>query len=596
MPEQLGRENIAGASIVVVKDGKILFARGYGYADVVKRVPVVADQTLFRPVSISKLFTWTSVMQLVEQGKLDLDRDVNDYLDFKIPATYPKPITLRNIMTHTPGFEETIKELFVGDAKDLTPLRHYLEANLPKRIYPPGATPAYSNYATTLAGYIVQRVSGEPYESYVEEHILKPLGMNSTTFRQPLPDALKTRMSNGYNVASEEPRHFEFVEGAPAGACSTTATDMAHFMIAHLQYGQYEGAQILRPETAKLMQSSQFSNLPDMNAMALGFYEETRNGHRIIGHGGDTDYFHSDLHLVPDQNLGFFVSYNSAGKGEISPRTALWHQILDRYLPYTPPAAPDVATAAQDANAVAGRYLVSRRSETTILKAFNVLGQSKVFVNADGTISVSDEKDLNGEPKEFKEIAPFMFREPYGQDRVAFRREADGRFTLVNDFPPFVYQRALLLQSSVFNIPLLIGCTSVMVLALLIWPISALTRRHYGRKIDLERRDRHLRILVRVGCIFDLLLLAGYAIFFSMAEKDISVVSPSHDPWLRLIQFAGWLGFLGAVLAVYNAVRAWKAPTRWIWSKLVETAIAFACVGFIWFAYNWSLLHWSLKY
>jgi len=192
------------------------------------------------------------VMQLVEQGKLDLDRDVNDYLDFKIPATYPKPITLRNIMTHTPGFEETIKELFVGDAKDLTPLRHYLEANLPKRIYPPGATPAYSNYATTLAGYIVQRVSGEPYESYVEEHILKPLGMNSTTFRQPLPDALKTRMSNGYNVASEEPRHFEFVEGAPAGACSTTATDMAHFMIAHLQYGQYEGAQILRPETPSL--------------------------------------------------------------------------------------------------------------------------------------------------------------------------------------------------------------------------------------------------------------------------------------------------------------------------------------------------------
>src|SRR5581483_2570680 len=164
----------------------------------------------------------------------------------------------------------------------------------------------------------------------------------------------------------------EFVEAAPAGSSSVTAADMAHFMMAHLQDGTYEGAQILRPETAKLMHARQFENLPDMNAMALGFYEETRNGHRIIGHGGDTDYFHSDLHLVPDANLGFFISYNSAGKGEIGAREAVWHKFLDRYFPYQAPAGQQVGNAAQDAHSVAGHYIVSRRSENNILRVLTV--------------------------------------------------------------------------------------------------------------------------------------------------------------------------------------------------------------------------------
>ena len=238
MPQELATDDIAGAVISIVKDGKVIFAKGYGYSDMEKRTPVSPDNTLFRPGSISKLFTWTAVMQLVEQGKLDLDRDVNEYVDFKIPATYPKPITLRNIMTHTPGFEETIQELFVKDAKDLTPLGDYVRKHLPTRIYPPGTTPAYSNYATTMAGYIVQRVSGQDYYDYIEQHILNPLKMEHSTFRQPLPDPLKGLASKGYDVALEPAKGFEFVEAAPAGSSSVSAMDMTHFMIAHLQDGR----------------------------------------------------------------------------------------------------------------------------------------------------------------------------------------------------------------------------------------------------------------------------------------------------------------------------------------------------------------------
>ncbi|HEX4860445.1 MAG TPA: serine hydrolase domain-containing protein, partial [Rhizomicrobium sp.] len=234
IPYALHRGDIAGATIAVVKDGHLLFAQGYGYADIKTMRPVVADETLFRPGSVSKLFTWTSVMQLVEQGKLDLDRDVNDYLDFKVPEKFGKPITLRNIMTHTSGFEETLSELFLAKPEQQYPLREYLIRHMPQRIFPPGKVVAYSNYATTMAGYIVQRVSGEPFDAYVEHHIFAPLGMTHSTFSQPLPAKFAGDMAKGYKVASAPAGPYELVGLAPAGSLAASGGDMARFMIAHL--------------------------------------------------------------------------------------------------------------------------------------------------------------------------------------------------------------------------------------------------------------------------------------------------------------------------------------------------------------------------
>ncbi|MBO0722048.1 MAG: beta-lactamase family protein, partial [Blastocatellia bacterium] len=259
LPLLIRRDEIAGAVVAVVKDGRVLFAKGYGYADVAARRPVSADATLFRVASISKLFTWTAVMQLVEQGKLDLDRDVNLYLDFQIPATYPQAITLRHLMTHTPGFQMASPDHSRWPGTDLLPLKEYLLKYLPPRIFPPGSTPAYSNYGAALAGYIVQRVSGQPFEEYVAEHIFRPLGMAHSTFVQPLPNALKPMMSQGYGLASESAGQFFLVPGSPAGSLYTTATDMARFMLAHLKDG-------------------------------------------------------SQLYLVPSLHLGFFISQNSSGR------------------------------------------------------------------------------------------------------------------------------------------------------------------------------------------------------------------------------------------------------------------------------------------
>src|SRR5262249_53978906 len=309
LPYALHTGDIAGAVVAIVKDGKILTERGYGYSDVEKRTPVDPRKTLFRPGSVSKLVTWTAVMQQVEQGKIDLDADVNRYLDFRIPERDGKPVTMRNLMQHTGGFEEQSKDILSD--KPGPGFQALLKQWVPTRVFAVGTTPAYSNYGASLAGYIVQRVSGEPFDTYVEKHIFAPLDMPLSTFRQPLPANLAPLMSKGYPRASEDPKPFEIVGPAPAGSLSSPGEDMAHFMIAHLQNGEYNGNRILSAATAEQMHNSPLTLLPPLNRMELGFFETNLNGREVIAHLGDTDVFHTSLHLFLKENVGLYVSFNS---------------------------------------------------------------------------------------------------------------------------------------------------------------------------------------------------------------------------------------------------------------------------------------------
>jgi CubicO group peptidase (beta-lactamase class C family) len=594
MPTQLERENVAGAVVAVVKDGKVLLVKGFGYSDMDKRTPVTSDATLFRPGSISKLFTWTSVMQLVEQGRLDLDKDVNDYLDFKIPPAFGKSITLRDIMTHTPGFEETARDLFVADAKQLTPLDQYLKDHLPNRIFPPFVVPAYSNYATTLAGYIVQRVSGKPFAQYVADNILTPLGMNRTTFVQPLPEDLIPLMSQGYQKASDKPKPFEFVEAFPAGSVSTTGRDMCNFMIAHLQDGKFGDKQILRPETAKLMHARTFAADDRLNGMALGFYEESRNGQRIIGHGGDTEYFHSDLHLILQRNVGLFVSYNSAGKGEVSGRTILFDKFLDRYFPYTPPAPGAIENAKADAKTIAGLYKVSRRFESSFLKLLTLAGEPKVSAKSDGTIHIDLLKGPNGEPLKFEEIEPFLYREAHGQNKVGFKKDNEGNWQFEMDFPFFIFQKVGLFENKYFNYVILIFGLGVILLTVLLWPVGALIRKHYARPLMLTPTEKRKRLLVRLVCLLFLGLFLGWVTVLSMAN-DINAIN-SLPKWVIIFGILGVMCSIGTIFVVINAFRSWGNSGRWIWAKLHDVALAIACLGLVWFLLNWKLMNFNVHF
>jgi CubicO group peptidase (beta-lactamase class C family) len=596
VPLQLQREDIAGAVIAVVKDGQLLFAKGYGYSDVAKKTPVTPDGTLFRPGSLSKLFTWTAVMQQLEQGRLDLDRDVNDYLDFKIPATYSQPITLRHLMTHTPGFEETDKNLVQQDARHLQPLGQYLGSHIPRRIFPPGSIPAYSNYGAALAGYIVERVSGQPFQQYVDERIFKPLGMAHSTFVQPLPASLKPLMSSGYREASGPAQPFEVIEDAPAGSLSATADDLSHFMIAHLQDGRFNGAVILRPETARLMHTRQTGPHPALNGMTLGFYEQNRNAYRIISHGGDTVYFHSDLYLIPDAQVGLFMSYNSAGKGEVDPRAAVLEKFMDRYFPDSAPPQVTLASAARDARTVTGHYLSSRRSETTILSVVSAFDQLKVSANSDDTVSVDALKNYSGQAKHLREVGPLLFRDVNGSDRVAFTRDASRHLVLALDFPVFIFQHVPWYKNTYLNQGVFFGSLATFGLALLFWPFGAGLRWHYGKKLDLSPPERSMRLWTRMVCLTNLVFLLAWVAYGSFAEKNLSLLSDSFDPLMRAMEVLGFIGVVGTLVTLYNCVKAWGNPSRWFWSKAGETLIALACLGLTWFVFQWHMLVLSLNY
>ena len=599
LPAQLVNRDIAGAVVAVVKEGQVLLAKGYGYADFAAKTPVVADKTLFRPGSIAKLFTATAVMQLVEQGKLDLDRDVNDYLDFAIPKTYAEPVTLRRLLTHTAGFEETLKNLFVPSEREMRPIRDYLIAAMPQRVFPPGTVPSYSNYALTLAGYIVERTSGEAFEQYVASHILDPLHMTRSTFAQPLPPTLGSLMSHGYLSAARGPRKFEFVPASPAGALSATATDMTRFMLAFLNEGTLDGATILKPETVRAMQARQFEVHPALHAMGLIFIDYSMNGRRIVGHGGDTIYFHSDMILMPDERVGLFISYNSQGSRPGGGRTEVIRAFLNRYFPdlEIPPASVELKTAQADGRAVSGIYQGSRRGESTLLKLAAIMGQHTVSSDANGILTVEGVQSPRGGLKRWREIGPLLYREMDGPDMIAFRRDANGVVTdLFPSSPIHLAQRVRGFASKQLLLPLVGTSLGILLLTLLLWPVAAIIRRRYARPLFSATGERVLYLLSRFVCALQIAAIASIAVPLSFANRNIAYIGDGMNPWLNAAHVMGWLATLGLIVLAIATLKFWRLPGLGWWAKVHATLLLLASIVFISFAWWAHLLSPSLKF
>jgi CubicO group peptidase (beta-lactamase class C family) len=597
IPYALARGDMAGGVFVVVKDGKILFAKGYGFSDVAKRSPVIPDQTMFRPGSVSKTFTWTAVMQLVQAGKIDLDRDVNDYLDFKIPPKFGKPITMRNLMTHTSGFEDGIDKSFVKKADQLFPLADYVKNYMPARIEPPGKVVAYSNYGAALSGYIVQRLSGEPYADYIADHILKPLGMTHSTMAQPLPASLAPFMATGYFKASDDkPVPFEFVETAPAGSMSASGVDMAHFMIAQLENGSYNGVSILSPATIALMHSPQSRMAPGVNGLDLGFYQENRNGLRIIGHAGDTEAFHSDLHLLLDKDVGVFMSFNSLGKDGAAEnvRVALFRAFLDRYFPFTPPEEETVANPKPDAARVAGWYEGSRKIESSLRLVFAV-GQSEVTARPDGTIEIDALKTLGGAVKRWREVGPLDYREIGGQTHTKFVTDEKGNvsYWISDDFlPVLVFERVHGLRQ-LSHLKIMVGSgLAVLLLTIAIWIGGWIARRHYKTALEISPQAARLRLLSRLGVLSILAMLGGWVGLLAALSSS----SGGLAALFAVLYVVGVLAVLGSIAIVVEALsRILRGPGGWL-VRCGELLLGLTGLYAIWAIYVYGLANFNFTY
>jgi CubicO group peptidase (beta-lactamase class C family) len=598
MPWALTRGELAGAVITVVKDGQVLFARGYGYADVAKRTPIDPDKTLFRVASVSKLFTWTAVMQLVEQGKLDLDKDVNTYLDFKIPDAFGTPITLRHTMTHSAGFEEQLKDYRPTGPSLRQPLGLWLRHHMPARVYKPGDVIAYSNYATGIAGYIVERAYGKPFEQVMEETILQPLGMANATFRQPLPDTLAPSLAQAYRVASGSPMKFEPSAVLPTGGLSVSGGDMAKFMIAHLN----KGGPLLQPATSARMMEPTKAPAAGLNAMALGFYHMDRNGRRIVGHGGDIFYFHSNLALLLDENVGLFISINSAGTGGVTAplRTALLRGFLDRYFPAPPPPdEPALPTAAEHGNVLASQaWHSSRVGVKSWLRLATAQAPSTVTVHGDGTINWSAILNAGGAPKRWREVQPFVWREVNGTSRLVLQRDAAGRPELLatDEIAPVMVWLPASFSTSPAAMKLIWAACAILLATVLLWPVAALVRLYYRTSPTFTGRDQWLFRASRIVPVFLLVFFLGWFQLMTESSTNLEKFSSSLDPTLWLLQAAGVMGALGTLLLLWRAVQAWRDARFDWWGRISTLVLALAALVIVWAGVVYNLFDFGLTY
>jgi CubicO group peptidase (beta-lactamase class C family) len=582
MAEVMQKGEVTGAVAVVVKDGQIVAARGYGYADAENRTPVNAATTLFRVGSVSKLFTWTAVMQLVEAHKLDLDADINRYLDFTVPPRDGKPITLRDLMTHTAGFEDAQKDRYAFVPAHLVPFDAWVKRWVPARIYPPGQVPAYSTYGAALAGYIVQRVSGQPFVDYMDAHILLPLDMKHASFLQPLPAAMQQDMALAYGKRGTPPHPFELRTAVPGGALSASGEDMAHFMIAHLQYGRYGNAQLLEQPTARLMQDYQRVAIPGLPGMALGFMHMDHDGQTILGHGGDLPSFHSLLALLPEHHTGIFIATDG---GMATPLLhTLVQRFAERYFPPLPQLkAATLPTNAQHAKELAGRYVSSVRSLSNALALREAFQQTQVAVSPDGTLMAP----MFG-AAHWREIKPYLWvDDATGRHLGASMRDGKVSMLSIDRMSPALVYLPISgwtpAQLSAFVLVLMV----VLALLALSWPLVGLLHQR-AVMAPLPDEDARWYRLSRLTAILYLLFAGGWWLMLPRLGM------PGLDTRMRLLHLVGLLAIIGTVPVAVETWRAWRGG-RW-WRRIGGTVLLLACVAAIAFIVHWHLLSPSLNY
>jgi len=427
--------------------------------------------------------------------------------------------------------------------------------------------------------------------------------MPRSTFVQPLPAALQPDMATGYVTATGKTIvPFDPIETWPAGSFTSTATDMANFMIAQLQNGQFDGQSILPAATAQEMHSHQYSAAPGMNGFDLGFYQENRNGLTIIGHAGDTVAFHSDLHLLLDKDVAVFMSFNSAGKAPDGTaeavRTSLFRAFLDRYFPYTLPHEKTAATAKADAARVAGWYWASRREDSALKLAF-LLSQARVSALPDGDITIDALKDPSGAVKHWREIGPLLYQQVNGQSRLRFVANDDGsiRWWVTDDFPPvMVFQpmRGLLAHGTFTLLTQL--AIAVFVLTLLVWIGGAITRRRFKRKLQFAPRQRTLWITARVGVILQLGVVAGWLGLLVWFSQPLSLFHANFDGTLLLLYVLGVLAILGGIAIILDAAwRIARGPGGWL-ARVGELVLGLCALYGIWAIVACGLVNFNLHY
>jgi len=574
----LREHHVPGAVIAIVDRDGLLHGKGYGDADIRTRRPVDFDTTAFEVASVSKLFAAIAVMQFVENGGLALDVDINGYLEsVQVPDAFDEPVTLGHLLTHTAGFDERAIGMATTNPDDAQPLAQFVRRRLPPRVRPPGTVASYSNMSFALAGLIVQEAAGQPFEEYVAQRILDPLGMGSSSFRRP--HELRERMARPYQFSGgkHQPRSYNYMHGAPAGALAATGSDMARFMLACLNGGALGEARILEDDTLEAMYARYFTHHPGLEGMGIGFFRETINGKAAVSHTGYLRGFSTVLALFPAEGIGIFLSNNgdSNAFNSLVLRTVAEH-LLGPLEPEPGPAALDGWE--ERVRPFLGRYRPTRTGITSLEKLASFINQPQLRVTAPGVVRF-------GNAQRIEEVEPGLFRDAITGQKAAMVTMPDERPLFVRG--GWAFERLRWYETTLAQGAYLAVCLLVFASALL-WPFGWIRRPQF---IGLEPPGRFQRwawaapwvvslcnIAFLVGVLFAMLGVDQYEFFLGL---------PTAMRFLLVLPIVSTALLLFLLPAAFWTVATGAFSTA---ARTHYAIVALTALAFVPFLVYWNLL------
>lgn len=579
--------HLSGMTVAVVRDGEVILLKGYGYADIGKRKPVDPERTLFRIGSITKALTWTALMQLSAESRIDLNSSVDQFLPEELTIRSPWKVSPRmhDLMDHTPGYDDVpVVGLFRHEPYTGS-LRDALLETMPVLVRKPGEMVSYSNYGAALAGFIVERVSNVRWENYVQNAILTPLKMDAATAEQPVPPELAAQVATGYRWTDGElkAQGFEYVPLAPAGGASVSASAMAHFMLAHLQDGRYGTERILPEWAARQMHEPVYRAAPQLGAWLHGLYELRAASPRVYGHGGDTLWFHSLMALFPETNTGLFVSFNS--DSGTPARSEVYKAFLARYYPQPQQETPKLLAGAEGRGAASSGWFVStrlaRRTPARMMALMNILS-----IDSEGPNRVAVRGPSWSAPKHFVEVEPWVYREIRGQDLLVMRpvRGGSPEYAFLASNPGSAFERV----SAFWSPPVQWSIAGLAGLGILIslfgYPIAAVRGALLGLRLDSHVKASHVAAWMASAAFS-----VGILCFLTYLRDPQELVFGIPES----LRAAGWCGRIGSALTVLSSasvVILWARGFGRTGGRVVHSLVVVCQVTLALWAVRWGLL------
>lgn len=579
--------DIPGVSVSIVRNGRPLFAKGYGFADLESGVRASGDDTLFRIGSVSKTFIWTAVMMLAERGAIDLDADVNNYLKgVEIPEKFDVPVTMNHLMAHRAGFEDSFGVFTIAREGDIS-LTDALNKSMPARVFPPGARTSYSNWGSALAAKIIEDVTGETYEDFLFLEILNPLGMSSTALSGPasMPAALRARLAKGYELkagALVEADLMNIGPYAPAGAMSMTAEDMTRWMQLHLGGGSVDTVRLMTPQTHADMWRRAFDDRSGGADLAHGFFSRSYRGYDAYGHGGATAAFFTYMDLIPELGIGVYVSQNATTDRTLV--SDLSKLVIDHVVGEASgiwnEASEAVTAQASDA---AGVYLGNRRSFTQFEKAFALSDVTTVAATEDGSITVSGSSGA----MQYNPVdgAPDLYENRHG-DRVAFSRDENGRVT---HFTSVMGVHSADRISFLSN-PVALGGAFGAAVFFAVTTFAGAWRRQ-GRAVAQTATGRALGLAdMAVALVVFLLLASMLTTAGAMSSFGVTDLADYPMPAINMVRLIGAVFVVVALLGVVSLFPAWRMSGWSLWRKGHHTLFILALAALAFFLMQWRIV------